>query len=82
MNKSAKVFEEYVTESKFLWNSSDLDDTLIYCGVEALGDFQEDIEKAIDFERCPEVLARKMGYRLILKTVQMIVALYEAEFDF
>lgn len=81
-SNTREVFDDYITESKYLWNSSGLDDDLIYCANEALDKFSRESMQKIDFERCPDAIARKMGMKLVHKTVQMILALYEVDQEY
>lgn len=70
-----EIMDHYITESQFLWNSSGLNDTIVECGVNALGRCREDL----DLEDCPEMMARRFGIELVMKTTKLILMMYYLE---
>ena len=74
--KPEEIVDEFLVETEYLWNTSGLNDDVIQAGIRALHGFEKKIKEDLDLERCPKWLARKMGYTLVLYTVEMILSLY------
>lgn len=81
-HKSKEIFDEFATEAKYLWNSSDLDDNIIYSGVEAIERFKKRLFENVDFDKMPETMARQAGFNLIETTTKMILSIYDGESPF
>jgi len=74
---SEKLAHEFLTEAKYLWNSSNLNDTIVECGLQAVEEYFEDLQKEIDLRYAPDEVIRFIGFNLVSQTADMILKMYK-----